>query len=276
MDLLIFPHQLFDDHPGLKQNPDRIALIEDSLFFGDPRYPLRFHKQKLVLHRASMKRFASSLQDRDFQVDYIEYNSRPDALQQQLKHIIQSATGKGKPDRLACTHPTDFLLEKRLQRASAETGVDIDFLPTPGFLNQPDENIEYRAGRKRWFMADFYKWQRRRLDVLMDGDKPVGGKWSFDEANRKKVPKKKLDSLPEVPQLRQDEVDRAAIDYVQKRFSQNPGSLDQMVYPTSHQMARACELGRRCRAVTQKSKVALWQQWNAPACCWMKFAKSLG
>ena len=45
--LLIFPHHLFDHHPGLDRRPDRIVLIEDSLFFGDRQYQLQFHKQKL-------------------------------------------------------------------------------------------------------------------------------------------------------------------------------------------------------------------------------------
>ncbi len=235
MYVLIFPHQLFDHHPGLDLNPDRVVLIEDSLFFGDARYPLRFHQQKLALHRGSMKRYESKLRDEGFQVEYIEYESRTNALKRQLKQILQSA--KNKPKRFTCAHPTDFLLEKRLQKASSELGVDIDYLTTPGFLNQPEENTEYRSGRKRWFMADFYKWQRQRLDVLMDGGEPVGGKWSFDEDNRKKVPRKRLESLPDIPQCKQDAIDQEAITYVQKRFSSNLGKLERIAYPTSHKAA---------------------------------------
>jgi len=61
MNLLVFPHQLFADHPGLKLKPSRVVLIEDSLFFGDPQYPMKFHKQKLWLHRATMKRYEQML-----------------------------------------------------------------------------------------------------------------------------------------------------------------------------------------------------------------------
>ena len=53
MILLIFPNQLFAKHPGLKRDPSRVVLLEDSLFFGDHRYPMQFHKQKLWLHRAA-------------------------------------------------------------------------------------------------------------------------------------------------------------------------------------------------------------------------------
>ena len=30
-------------------------------------------------------------------------------------------------------------------------------------------------------MEDFYRWQRRRLGYLMDGDEPAGGRWNFDD-----------------------------------------------------------------------------------------------
>ena len=63
--LLIFPHQLFSKHPGLKLKPSKIVLIEDTLFFGDKRYPATFHKQKLWLHRATMKRYAADLTSKD-------------------------------------------------------------------------------------------------------------------------------------------------------------------------------------------------------------------
>ena len=38
-------------------------------------------------------------------------------------------------------------------------------------------------------MANFYKKQRIKNKILVDDDKPIGGKWSFDEENRKKLPK---------------------------------------------------------------------------------------
>ncbi len=38
-------------------------------------------------------------------------------------------------------------------------------------------------------MAEFYQWQRERFNILIDDTfRPVGGKWSFDTENRKKLP----------------------------------------------------------------------------------------
>ena len=53
---LVYPHQLFDPHPALHPGQP-VLLVEDPLFFGnDPDWPLAVHKQRLVLHRASMRR----------------------------------------------------------------------------------------------------------------------------------------------------------------------------------------------------------------------------
>ena len=236
MILLIFPHQLFADHPGFQYELDGVALIEDSLFFGDYRYPLNFHKQKLWLHRATMKRYQQHLEKKGFSIKYFEYDSNKNTLHKHLSKLCKPK--KSKPDKFFVASPTDFMLEKRLINVCEELDVELEVLPTPGFINRPEENAEYREGKKRWFMADFYKWQRQRLEILMDGDEPVGGKWSFDDENRKKVPKKLLDEIPEIPKLTFDSIDEEAVDYVKEKFTDNPGNIDQLFYPTSHKSAR--------------------------------------
>ena len=236
MNLLIFPHQLFAKHPGLKPRPSRVVLVEDSLFFGDAHYPMKFHKQKLWLHRATMKRYEQMLQAKGFETLYLDYNPKPDSLKLHLKKISRSLTSS--PRQVVVADPTDFMLEKRLQRFCSELNLDCHTIPSPGFINQPHENQEYRAGKKRWFMADFYKFQRKRLDILMDGDQPEGGKWSFDEDNRKKVPKKLLGSIPSLLQLKHDEIDQEAKKHVQKKFASHPGEIETLYYPTSHADAK--------------------------------------
>lgn len=224
MELLIFPHQLFEEHPGLAEGPDRVVLVEDDLFFGDARYPTDFCKQKLWLHRASMKRYEASLKGKGLETRYVEYDPERRALPRALDGVSKAIV----------VDPTDFMLEKRLRRDCAS----LTLLPNPNFINTPEQNRDYREGKKRWFMADFYKSQRRRLDLLMEGDAPRGGQWSYDEENRKKVPKSKLDAIPTLAPIEPDRIEREAVDYVEQRFGDRPGSLDTLYYPTSHEAAR--------------------------------------
>ena len=80
MILLIFPNQLYRKHPGLEHDPERVVLLEDSLFFGDPHYAAQFHKQKLWLHRASMKRYQAELSDKGYETRYRDYDQNKPLL----------------------------------------------------------------------------------------------------------------------------------------------------------------------------------------------------
>lgn len=232
--LLVFPHQLFADHPGLKLLPRRVFLVEDSLFFGDPEYPFRFHKQKLWLHRASMKRYQQRLEKSGFEVTYLDYHPGNLTLDRLFAdHLANS------DDRIVTTEVHDVLLSRRLNHYCRNASLELESIPTPMFLNDDVINAEYRRGKKRWFMADFYKFQRRRLDILMEEDKPVGGDWSFDAQNRKKVPKEMLAQIPELTFPDSDDIDLDAREYVLANFSSNPGSLDRLLYPTSHRESGA-------------------------------------
>ena len=236
MNLLVFPNQLFQDHPGLENDPRRVVLIEDSLFFGDAIYPAKFHQQKLWLHRASMKRYESMLKDNGVKTAYLDHDPSSGSLLRHLESLFQKKTLK--PKRFETLEPVDFMLRKRLVRACDQLGVKIEFLPNPGFLNTSEQNREYRDGKKRWFMADFYKSQRRRLNVLVDDEgNPEGGQWSFDEDNRKKVPKAKLDSIPKLKFSSCDDIDEEAKSHIEKSYPDNPGDVDSLIYPTSHKGA---------------------------------------
>ena len=59
------------------------------------------------------------------------------------------------------------------------------------FLCSRSEFKEFTLSQKKTIrMASFYQLMRRKLSILLDEDgKPKGGRWSFDEENRKKIPK---------------------------------------------------------------------------------------
>ena len=231
-DLLVFPHQLFRLHPGLGQGCERVWLIEDGLFFGDHRLRVQLHQQKLWLHRASMKHYEQWLRSEGVAVEYIEHEQGLDVLDQTVQKIAASDS-----DRVAVTEPHDYLLERRLRRLCSQHGIELKMLATPMFLNSPEQNRTYREGKKRWFMADFYKHQRKRLDVLMEDGEPAGGQWSFDGDNRKKVPKKLLSEIPELILPERDSVDQDARAHILNQYPDHPGALDHCIYPTTHEQA---------------------------------------
>ncbi|MBC7979522.1 MAG: cryptochrome/photolyase family protein [Armatimonadetes bacterium] len=223
---LIFPHQLFLPHPAVAVKRP-IYLAEDPLFFGnDPVYPITFHKQKLVLHRASMKAYADELGALGHTVTIIP-------------HTV--AYRKALPASLTELHladPADFILEKRLRAFTASRAIQLHIHPTPAFLSPPEFLLEHIGSRKKPFMARFYEAQRKRLKILTGpDDSPTGGQWSFDGENRKKLPKNHIPPSP--PQIEQNAYVIEAIIYVEKHFPDNPGNTRHFRYPVTRADAKS-------------------------------------
>jgi deoxyribodipyrimidine photolyase-related protein len=227
--LLVFPNQLFAEHPGLA--PERkILLIEEPRFFFDPQEKILFHKKKLILLRAAMRHYASRLQARGFAVDYLAYRFALDP-ENLAKRLAQLRCG-----RIVLADPNDSLLEKKVSGLSARTGLPVSRMPSPGFLTSRGWLEEFFRGASHYSLTSFYIAQRRRLNLLIREDKPLGGKWSFDPENRKRMPPEV--KVPPPPPVRVDGPVREARAYVEKNFPGHPGSTADFIYPLSPEEAR--------------------------------------
>ncbi len=222
---LIYPHQLYRPHPVVAA--DRLhVFIEDTLFFGDPSYPARFHKQKLLLHRVSMKRYINDMMT-GYSVLYLEYGEldSPDAV---FKILAERDIHE-----LHVVDPTDYMLERRIRRYVKRFDYELVWYESPNFINSVGEVRDFFADKKKYYHADFYVEQRKKLGILVDSAaEPVGGKWSFDADNREKFKKGQQDVLPEhPPAYNNDDYVQAARDYVEKHFPDNPGTTAHFFYP---------------------------------------------
>jgi deoxyribodipyrimidine photolyase-related protein len=229
---LIYPHQLFSQHPAARAG-GICFLIEDPLFF--TQYP--FHRQKIMLHRASMKAYARELAGQKKQVVYVD--SRELEQTGDIVPILQ----RYRIERVGYVDPSDDWLQRRLSRALTAAGLESEIFPDPHFLTQPRHFLDFEAKRKdkkgKWFFTDFYVEQRKRLGVLIDDKgKPLGGKWSFDTENRKKIPKGI--SIPGISWPdRRAEVNEA-IRYADRHFSGHYGRTGGFCYPITAKDARGC------------------------------------
>lgn len=130
----------------------------------------------------------------------------------------------------------DYLLERRFRRYCDQHGIALNTIPSPLFLSSESEIRELLGDRQHYLMAGFYQKQRKRLDILMSGNEPTGGKWSFDEDNRKKLPVGLVPPSPlRLPGNRF--VDEAAL-YINMYFDENPGDTSGFNYPVTFDDAR--------------------------------------
>ncbi|APB32849.1 deoxyribodipyrimidine photolyase-related protein [Gloeomargarita lithophora Alchichica-D10] len=222
---VIFPDQLFQNHPGL-QLGRLVFLVEEQLFFRDYYYPAQFHQKKLVLHRASMQAYAHELKNRGYDLVYISYQLDP-----RMDYLFQTLQSQQIQVIYIC-ELVDNILTKRLNKWCAYYQIKIIELTTPKFLTPWPWFQEQFKPEPPHSLTKFYIAQRKRLNILVDGDKPLGGKWSFDPENRKKLPKHI--TIPEISWPSPNVYVLEAQAYVAHNFPHHWGSVASFHYPITH------------------------------------------
>jgi len=226
---IIFPHQLFETSLII-DTCSKIYIIEEYLFF--KQYP--FHKQKLAFHRASMQFYKEYLQGLGKDVVYVEgIESASD-----IRVFFKEKWVHAKNDAIHWIDPSDYWLEKRLKAAANACGLNWMQHQSPLFMNTGQENIDFFAGKKRLFQTDYYQFQRKKRNILLDNiGKPLGGKWSYDEENRLKYPKDKRP--PATHFMPVNAYYKEAISYVNTNFGNHIGQIDSnFLYPCTFTEAK--------------------------------------
>lgn len=203
---------LSDATPGTH----RILMVESSAMLEGRD----FHRQRIHFVLTAMRRFAGELTDAGYEVDYRRAGSLSEGL---ALHIDEH-----HPTEVVATEPNSRPVRKLLNR------LDVRLHRSNQFLCTPDEFAEWAEGRETLRQEDFYRWQRRRLGYLMDGDEPTGGKWNFDHENREPPPD--VPPWPKPQRSRLDDVDAAVLSDISPSL---PGSEPAGWWATSRRAALA-------------------------------------
>lgn len=221
---LIFPDQLFAKHPCIAAGR-LIFLVEEFLFYKVQH----FHKQKLVLLKTSMRRYAEML--RKNQNEVIHISSKDLAYRGHFVDLL----GQKAIKNIHVAEFADEWLSQDLSTGAEKYGWKIFYYPSPGFISSNEELNSYFAGKDHYSMASFYAYQRKSQDILMKGGSPVGGKYSFDRVNRKKIPKNL--SLPSHFIPAKDHITEEAVADVEREFPDAVGESVPFLFPTTHEEA---------------------------------------
>jgi deoxyribodipyrimidine photolyase-related protein len=137
----------------------------------------RWHRQRLHLVLAGMAKLAESFRNDGFDVD--------ERIAQNFNVGLDEHGTQYRPDEFVAMSPRSWSGLERLLRQ----GVRVT--PNTQFLCDAATFSDWSKTRKaRLRMEDFYRWQRQRLDVLLEPDgEPAGGRWNFDAENRQPPPK---------------------------------------------------------------------------------------
>ncbi|PTX57446.1 deoxyribodipyrimidine photolyase-related protein [Litoreibacter ponti] len=188
------------------------------------------HPKKIAFIFAAMRKFAASLADDGWRVDYtkLDSNENTGSITGELIRRAEAHDAKG----VIATEPGEWRLIEALQ----EMPLKLHMVNDTRFIASHKEFEDWAEGRKELRMEWFYRDMRRKTGLLMEGDKPVEGKWNFDHDNRKPAPDEVDYNGP--MQFTPDETVEEVLDLVEQRFGDNFGTLKPFWYATDTGQAR--------------------------------------
>ena len=161
-------------------------------------------------------------------------NGRHFALEQAARGVAVRFVTTEAPYRVALEPIAKELGPLRMMRpAERELRADVQGLidtgaleevPHEGWLTTTEQFGESQAHGPPWKMDAFYRHVRRQRGVLMEGAKPLGGKFSFDAENRRAW--HGTPPAPAPPRFPVDPVKAEVAELIETRLADHPGVLD--------------------------------------------------
>jgi len=199
---------------------------------------VRHHKKKIAFVFAAMRAFAAKLRAEGVTVRYIKLDDPENT--NTLKDEVQRAISDLGLDELVVTEAGEHRLATDMAAWEATLGVPVEIREDTRFICSHAAFRTWAQDRKQLRMEYFYRQMRSDTGLLMDGDKPAGGRWNFDAENRKPV---KADLfMPRPPCFAPDAETQSVLNLVEEHFADHFGDLTPFWFGVTHDAAeRALE-----------------------------------
>jgi len=227
--LLITGDQLSPQLASLKaadRQTDTLLMVEVA----EEARSVLHHPKKLVFIFSAMRHFAEQLQENGWNIDYIKLDD-PDNSQNFAGEIRRALT-RHNANRLLLTAASEWRVLEMMRQWRDELDIPVEILEDDRFLCSTARFEAWASERKQLRMEYFYREMRRDWQILLEGDKPAGGKWNFDSENRK-PPRDGL-TVPPIPKITPDAITADVIELVATRFADHPGEIGGFSYATTH------------------------------------------
>ncbi len=192
-------------------------------------------KQRTVLFLAAMRHFADALRAEGVPLQYRCLDDP--ANRHSLADELDAAITTLRPAGLVLTAPGDWRVLQALRAVARRHGLPLDLRDDRHFFGTVRDFAAHAQGRKQLRMEYFYRAQRRRHAVLMDGDQPCGGQWNFDADNRQSFGRDGPGLLPPPLRFAPDASTLAVMALVDQRFASHPGQASPFGWPVTRQQA---------------------------------------
>lgn len=193
-------------------------------------------KARIAVFLAAMRHFRDALRERGWRVEYraLDAHDRPT-----LDAALAADLAALRPERVVAVRPGEWRLAQSLPAVCREAGVPWSERTDTHFYCDPHDFADWAKGKKELRLEFFYRWLRKREDVLMADGEPVGGRWNFDADNRGSFGKRGPGLLPKPCAFPPDSITRNVVALVESRFASHPGRLSDFDWPLTSAQAQA-------------------------------------
>ena len=229
--LVILGNQLFPIEKINKIGCKTIFMKEDLGLTTDYLH----HKLKILMFFIAMREYRDELIDNGYQVIYHSIDDH--TFTSPFMEVLHKTLLKHKITTINFFEIIDKTFSQEFENYKSKSHATFLEHPSPMFIFSK-ETFNGFSDQRNLRMGSFYKTARLNLKILLDSDnKPVGGKWSFDEDNRKKLPKNI--SIPSVPSPNESKYTKNLTSKIDTLFKGHPGSLSNLWMPTNRKDALA-------------------------------------
>ena len=197
---------------------DVVLMVEVA----DETTYVRHHKQKIVLVLAAMRHFADELREAGWRVDYVRLDEEGNTGS--FAGEVKRAVGRHSAARILVTEPGEWRVLKSMEGWDEACGVPLQILPDDRFVCSREEFAAWAKDRRTLTMEFFYREMRRKTGLLMDHDRPEGGRWNFDAENRRPAARDLF--MPKPERFRPDAATREVMALVGERCADHFGDLE--------------------------------------------------
>jgi deoxyribodipyrimidine photolyase-related protein len=180
-----------------------------------------YHQHKLALVLANHRHFALEQARRGVAVRYLTVDDPQDPAP--YARTLSTCTDLGP---LVAMEPAER--ELREEVASLIDAGLLSVVRHEGWLTTESDldaaEVRTHGVHVGWRMDRFYRAVRQRTGILMDGDRPVGGRYSFDGENRE--PWRGTPPAPPRRSYPRDPIKDEVCDLVRSAFADHPGRPD--------------------------------------------------
>ena len=229
---LIFPDDLSTNNKVLSsiKSSDPLLIYEPC----DTFYQLKHHKHKLVLLISALRHWKIKLKNNYANIIHIKITKDRDI---DLMHELETLHQKLQFNLLNVTQPSDYGILTQLMFFGSKHDVELKIHPDRKFIDLIEGFEEWTTDKKSLVQEYYYRWLRKKYSLLMEGNKPLGGKWNFDKENQKSI--SKLKELPKSrSKLKSDELTISTMVDVENCFPDSIGNLENFNWAVTHSTAR--------------------------------------